>query len=207
MKHILLIFLSLLTCASLWAKVAPGENILNNGELVTNRTDTPPLGWDMVGDNANKYMEFSTGGGPGDKCYVRIANKEPSINPGISLRHWHIMLVPGERYRLSCWIKSVDLSAISAGVIVCNNNWSASAGFDKISPNQDWTFHETEFVAPSSPTGEYFVAGFAYKFTGEINFADVKLEAVTEKAQKNSWTVNAESLVGDYLLVAWQPLL
>lgn len=207
MKRLLFTLIFLISSALLLAKVAPGENILHNGELVTARSDTPPKSWEMVGSGAEKYLEFCTSGGPEDKCYVRVMNSAGIPDVAVSLRHWHIILVAGEKYKLSCWIKTTDLKSRSAGVIICNNNWTASAGFDKLPATQDWTYYETEFTAPSSPTGEYFVAGYGSRFTGELDFADVKLEALTENAQRESGTISAEELVGEYLLVPWVPLL
>ncbi len=207
MNRILLFFSCFLVGISLWSAVAPGENILVNGELITDRVDTPPTPWEMVGENANRYLEFNTGGGPNGKCYVRLVNRTGKSVPGVSLRHWHLLLVAGERYKFSCWIKTVDLHSRSAGVLVCNNNWTATAGFDKLPVNQDWTYMETEFTAPKSPTGEYFIAGYGSHFTGELDFADVKLEALTENGLKNSGVMNAAALVGKYLLVPWEPLL
>ncbi|MCQ2397277.1 MAG: hypothetical protein MJ106_06240 [Lentisphaeria bacterium] len=194
MKRLIANLLFLSFCAIFLAKSASGENILKNGELFTDRVDTPPSSWEMVGTDANKYFEFCTKGGPEDMCYVRLVNGTGNGDVSVSLRYWHLSLVAGERYKLSCWIRSVDLK-------------SRSAGFDRLPPTQDWTYMETEFTAPSSPTGEYFIAGFGSRFTGELDFADIRLEALTEKGRKESGTMNAEQLVGRFLLVPWEPLL
>ena len=207
MKHILFSLVLFFACAAFQAKVAPGENILKNGALTSNRADEPPRSWEMVGQDANTYFVFCAQGGPNNKSYVQLNNGTDNSDAAVSLRHWHVTLVAGEKYKFSCWIRTSNLKARSAGVIVCNNNWTASAGFDRLPATQDWTYKEIEFTAPSSPTGEYFVTGYGSHFTGELDFADVKLEALTENAQKNSGVLTATELVGDFLLIPWEPVL
>ena len=105
-------------CAS--ASVKPGENILVNGELKTDRTDTPPLFWFVTAQSGE--AEYCLNGGPDDKPYVHIINTSGK-NAQSVLRQLDLQLVAGERYKISAWFKATDYSCNVRGVSICNAGW------------------------------------------------------------------------------------
>ena len=206
MKHVYFLCICLLACVALHGAIGYGENILANGELVTDRTDTPPMQWEVIGNK--QYFEFCTSGGPQDQCFVRLVNRSASpTTDSTSLRQFSLFLVEGEKYKFTAWVRSVDFAGKKAGVLLCNAGWQTDVGVYSIPANQEWTRVEKEFTAFKAPTGEYLMVLFASAFTGEIDFADVRLEALSEGAQKWTSSLATQRPSNDPLLVPWEPLL
>ena len=126
--------------------------------------------------------------------------------PGtVSVRQQGMTLVAGETYKLSAYIKTKGFKSRYAGLIVHNSGWTSAMGFTKLPADSDWTFHEKTFTLMPSKNNEYGLAMFAVSLTGEIHFADLKLEAVSEAARKGS--TSQMSIVAAPRLVPLQPLL
>lgn len=189
------------------AKVAPGENILRNGALECDQLDVPPF-WNrshnlVPGEN----LRGLPSGGPGGKPSVRIVqNGEPIL---FTLRQLGIKLVPGARYRLSAQVRTRGFSAApGAGVIVINAGWTKTVRLEGIRPTQDWTLLSCEFaMLPSKNDTQYSVAVFANRFTGELEVADIRLEALDAAALAGSMPLSMRGNALKPRLVPWQPLL
>ena len=53
---------------SLLAAVQPGENLISNGELQSDRSDTPPTCW--ATEQNIQYLGYHSNGGPENRPYV-----------------------------------------------------------------------------------------------------------------------------------------
>lgn len=189
-------------CAS--ASVKPGENILVNGELKTDRTDTPPLFWFVTAQSGE--AEYCLNGGPDDKPYVHIINTSGK-NAQSVLRQLDLQLVAGERYKISAWFKATDYSCNVRGVSICNAGWEKYEGVTPANGTYDWTFLEKEFTLFDSSDGKFFAAIFSEGFTGELCVADVRLTALTEAGQMGSSAPELAVIYGQPTMVPWEPLL
>ena len=205
MKKFLPLFLFLIYGAILSAAVKPGENILANGELKTDRTDTPPLFWNITSQSGE--TEYCLSGGPKDKPYIHISNSKGKQNAECVFRQLDLQLVAGETYKITAWVKASNFTCNTCGISVCNTGWMDFRGLTPGNGTYDWTFLEREFTMLDSSDGKYFAAIFAENFTGELCMADVRLTALTEAAQNGSTAPKLEDVFGQPLLVPWKPLL
>ena len=205
MKKLLFFFTALIASVLAFARIAPGDNLLSNGVLYTDRTDTPPMYWSAQSDT--KFFEYSPSGGPEDKSYVKLVNLSDTPAQESSLRQYDLKLVTGGKYKLSAKVRTIDFHSPHCGLLVCNNGWTKSAGFQTLPANQDWTLMETEIIVPETTKDAYFFAIFASQFTGEADFADVKLEALSADALEGSTASGLANACGKAMLVPWEPLL
>jgi len=90
-------------------------------------------------------------------------------------------------------------------VIVHNSGWVNDVGLNALPADSEWIFLEKTFTLFPSKDKEYGLAMFAVDLTGEIAFAEVKLEAVSEEARKGSTSQMA--FVAGSRLIPFQPLL
>lgn len=198
-------FLSIILTVTLalFGKVAPHENILDNGYFKTDRTDTPPLGWSNEGQTS--YLTYNTSGGPEDKPFVSFKNLSDTPTTGETiLRQFGFKLVPGEKYMFSAWIRTDNFKSTNAGFIVGNHGWTKGDGIFFPQNSQDWTYMEHE-VKMFESSGAYFAAVYAVKFTGEIDIADAKITANTDLARLNTEVTSLSKIYSANKLVAWTP--
>lgn len=197
-------FLALLGVAilssSLEGAVAEGENLLINGGFDAEQVDFPEF-WSPT--PAKSVIYDRVGGPEGKKPSVKL--KGSGASGTVSLRQQGMTLVAGETYKLSAYIKTQGFSSRYYGLIVHNSGWTSAVGISKLPADSDWTFHEKTFKLIPSKNNEYGLAMFAVNPTGEIDFADVRLEAVSEGAREGSTSQMA--LVAVPRLVPLQPLL
>ena len=173
-----------------WAKVEYGANILRNGTFECDQLDFPPF-WSKPSDLVpGKNMHCLPSGGPGGKSSIRFMNSAEPLT--FTIRQGAIKLVPGARYRLSAKVRTKGFKAGSAsGIIVINAGWYKSVGMTGIRPDQDWTPLSREFaMIPSKDEANYRVTIYFKNFTGEIEIADLKLEALDEAARAGSEQVS-----------------
>ena len=189
------------------AKVAPGENILRNGVLDCDQLDVPPF-WNRSQNLVpDENLRCLPSGGPGGKPSVRIVqNGDPIL---FTLRQLGMKLVPGARYRLSAQVRTRGFSAApGAGVMVINAGWTRTVCLEGIRPTQDWTLLSREFaMLPSKQDTLYSVAVFGNRFTGELEVADIRLEALDAAALAGSMPLSLRGSALKPRLVPWQPLL
>lgn len=177
-----LTFLLVAACAalSLLARVEPGENIVHNGTLDSDRSPLP-LGWLLTGNDAADCT-CDPNGYLGAMPSVKFSNPGPEPK-SLTLRQGGITLVPGAKYRISAKIRTKGLKTRNAGVVAISCGWAADTGVVVVKPDQDWTECSREVaMVPSRLTGEYALAIYASKYTGEIEFADIRFEAVSPEA-------------------------
>jgi hypothetical protein len=183
------------------AAVAEGENLLVNGSFDAEQVAFPEF-WSP---SNSKHVVYQRTGGPAGKKPAVVLQGE-GTNPGeASVRQQGLTLVAGETYKLSAYIKTKGFQSRNAGLIVHNGGWFNDVGFKNLPADSAWTFHEKTFKLFPSRDKEYGVAMFAKDLTGEISFADLKLEAINPGARKGSST--QMSIVAALRLVPFQPLL
>jgi len=198
-------FLALLGIAivssSLEGAVAEGENLLINGGFDAEQVDFPEF-WSP---SSTKNVIYNRVGGPEGKK-PSIVLKSDGATPGtVSLRQQGMTLVAGETYKLSAYIKTKGFKSRYAGLVIHNSGWTSAVGVTNLPLDSDWTFHEKTFTLIPSKNKEYGLAMFACDPTGEIHFAEVRLEAVSKGAREGS--TSQMSIVAAPRLVPLQPLL
>ena len=199
------LFLALLGVAILTSPLAgdvdEGENLLINGSFDADQVDFPEF-WSP---SSTKNVEYNRGGGPEGKK-PSIVLKSDEATPGtVSLRQQGMTLVAGEKYKLSAYIKTKGFTSRYAGLVIHNSGWTSAVGVTKLPVDSDWTFYEKTFKLIPSKNSEYGLAMFACDPTGEIHFADVRLEAVSKGALEGS--TSQKAIIAAPRLVPLQPLL
>ena len=183
------------------AAVVEGENLLTNGGLDAEQVDFAES-WSA---SSTKNVAYRGDGGPQGKK-ASICLQSDGTTPGaVSVRQQGMTLVAGETYKLSAYIKTKRFKSRNAGLVVHNAGWTTAIGFTGLPADSDWTFMEKTFTLFPSRGNEYGLAMFAAGLTGEIHFADLKLEAITDRGRKGS--SSQMSTVASPRLVPYQPLL
>lgn len=201
MKRILAVAAVLLACVRAGAGVAEGENLLVNGDFDAEQVDFPEF-WSP--SSARDVVYLRTGGPEGRKPAVGL--RGDGTTPGTaSIRQQGLVLVEGGTYKLSAWVKTAGYRSRHGGLVVHNSGWTSDVGFKNLPADSDWTFMEKTFTLFPSKDKEYGVAMFASDMAGEVYFADLKLEAVSEDARKGSSSQSA--VVAAPRLVPLEPLL
>ena len=187
-------------CSSLEGAVAEGENLLINGTFDAEQVDFPEF-WSR---SSTKHVFYDRVGGPEGKK-PSVVLKSDGKSGTVSLRQQGLTLVAGETYKLSAYIKTKGFESRYSGLIVHNSGWISATGISKIPADSDWTFYERTFTLMPSKNNEYGVAMFGTSLAGEIHFADVRLEAVSEAAREGS--TSQKALLAVPRLVPLRPLL
>ncbi len=197
-------FLTLLGIAilssSLEGAVAEGENLLINGTFDAEQVDFPEF-WSR---SSVKNVFYDRVGGPEGKK-PSVVLKADGKSGTVSLRQQGLTLVAGETYKLSAYVKTKGFKSNYAGLVIHNSGWASATGISNLPADSDWTFHERTFKLIPSKNKEYGLAMFATSLMGEIQFADVRLEAVSEAARKGS--TSQKALLAVPRLAPLQPLL
>jgi len=199
-------FLALLAVACL-PLVAPraargSENLLVNGRFDAEQVAFPEF-W--TSSSSTKGVVYQRTGGPEGRMPAIVLKGDTEAAGQVSVRQQGLTLLAGEMYKLSAYVKTKDFKSRNGGLIIHNAGWTSDTGLKKFPVDSDWTFLEKTFTLFPSRDKEYGVALFAIDLAGEIAFADVKLEALTEAARKGSRTQMA--LISAPRLIPIQPLL
>ncbi len=198
-------FLALLGVAvlttSVQGAVAEGENLLINGGFDAEQGDFPEF-WSP---SPAKNVIYDRLGGPGGTMPSVLLKGDGAASGTVNLRQQGMTLVAGETYKLSAYIKTKGFKSGYCGLVIHNSGWTSAAGITKLPADSDWTFHEKTLTLMPSKNKEYGLAMFAVNPTGEIHFAGVRLEAVSEAARQGS--TSQMSLVAVPRLVPLRPLL
>jgi len=190
-----------LLSSSVQGDVAEGENLLINGRFDAEQVDFPEF-WSP--SSAKNVFYDRVGGLDGKRPAVVLKNGDNT--PGtMSLRQQGLTLVAGETYKFSAYVKTKGFQCRAGGLIIHNSGWISATGIATFPADSEWTLHERTFTLMPSKNNEYGVAIYATNLTGEIHFADVKLEAVSEGARKGS--TSQLSVIAAPRLVPLQPLL
>ena len=204
----ILILLACLCAGTLGAAVKPGENIIVNGRFEADQTDVPPYWTLPVGSGVGETLFFRPSGGPkGIPCVRMCGQEDGSASKGVTFRQYGLSLAPGGRYRLSAMVRTEGLKAKAATVLVGNQGWRQSAGLDALPADSDWTLRTKEFTMFESGDGQYFLAVRTANLQGTVEIADVKLEALDEKALAGTRPSAAWANAKKVRLVPWSPRL
>ena len=195
-----LLGIAMLSCSTEGA-VAEGENLLINGSFNAEQIDFPEF-WNS---SSAKDVLYNRVGGPEGKKPSIVLKNDRATGDTVSLRQQGMTLVTGETYKLSAYIKTRGFKSGYAGLVIHNGGWTSAIGITNLPTDSDWTFHEKTFTLIPSKNNKYGLAMFAVKLTGEIHFADVRLEAISQGARDGS--TSQMSLVAAPRLVPLQPLL
>jgi hypothetical protein len=189
----------LASCAA--GAVAEGENLLINGGFDAEEANFPEF-WSP--SSTRDVICCRNGGPEGNKASIVL--KSDGSTPGtLSARQQGMTLVAGETYKLSGYIKTKGFQSRYAGLVVHNSGWTSAVGITNLPADLEWAFHEKTFTLIPSDNQQYGLAMFAVNPTGEIHFADLKLEAISERARQGS--KSQAFLVAAPRLVPIQPLL
>lgn len=197
-----LLLLSLLFAISVMAVVKPGENLLLNGELEADQVDFPPC-W-AIDDSAG--VSYKVNGGPkNDGCFI-LESKDSRSRA--CLRQQGFVLAPGETYKISAMIRTTNFKCAHNGIRIHNFGWTKDAGVMNMPENTNgWQKVEKTFVLFPSTNDYYGFGIFAMKYTGKLELAEIKFEAISpmalEKSQRNESAYKAMNA----LIIPWQPLL
>ena len=200
----LLVAVSVVAVTSLAAAaVKPGENLLVNGAF-----EAEQLAFPMFWQKAGTDVSYNATGGPGNTGAVVFSNPEGVKGLNASCRQHDLQLVAGETYKMSAYVNTKGFKSPHCGVIVHNNGWYKEGGI-KLLPEttEGWQLLEQTFEMPESRDNVYGVAIFVVDYVGEIQFAQVKLEAISAAALAGSSFSRAVIEQNRPRLVAWEPLL
>lgn len=195
------VFIAAMTGAAI-AAVKPGENIVLNGRLEADQVDMP-LNW--VSDIGKPAPKWLPSGGPGGIPAIRF-----SADAGAGERCYRqngLGASSNGTYRISCWARTKGFKAKMAGCVLTNLGWSKSAGPKEFPENSDWTKYEVTFRCFPSAFGNYGLIVFVSGFTGEIDFADIRMEAVDEAAFRETKRSILQQAAEKPRFVPWSPLL
>lgn len=183
-----------------------GVDFLVNGRFERDQNEIP-VGWAVPKTlKLGEGCVFTTNEGPEGIPSMRFRSEKPVT---VCLQQLALTLVPGAKYRLSTYLRTKDFSAGDwGGLYVINWGWTKQIGLEKFPANSDWHRVEMEFpMLEAKARGNYSVTFYFKGLTGEIEFADVKLEALDEVAKKES--AKSASICDKTIprLVPWSPLL
>lgn len=162
-------------------------NLLNNPELKTS-SQTPGFPYDWNIDFAKKKNGFRYEQGP-DGCGIvtlllpvkgKIAEwGEDSIG----LKQAGLRLNPGKKYRIGAMIRTKNLKATRAGLVVYNFGWSQSCEIPLPANTNGWERVESDVVLPKSRGEEYAFTVFTLGCTaGEVSIKSPYLIPMDEAA-------------------------
>ena len=153
-------------------------NLLVNGYFREGGTQLPPRGWDTSGVEKVSYAASRH-----DGQAIRLGASEGDV----ILRQYGIVLIPGELYRISGYIRGENFSGTGGVGVICDN-WSKFWGFkiDSGVVKHGWYYFETVFSPGPSKSGDYHAVIYRQKGTGTLEVDRVILEPLTEKGLRES---------------------
>ncbi|MEI6503339.1 MAG: hypothetical protein WCP21_20190, partial [Armatimonadota bacterium] len=170
--------LLLVSASVVGAAVKPGENILVNGTFES-QGQTSPSSWDKGGSN----VSCNPTGGPGKTGALVFSNPQGLKGISSTCRQYEQHILADETYKMSAYVKTLGFRSAHSGLIVHDNGWYKEYGLKSFPGNTNgWQYLEQTFRLGESKNGVYGVAIFAIDYVGEIQFAQVKLEAISAGA-------------------------
>ena len=183
------------------AERGAAENLLIDGSFEAEQAEFPEF-WSA---SSARDVVYDRRGGPGGmKASIGLLGKEAGTKT-VSVRQQDLTLVPGEPYKISGYIRTQAFQSRSAGLIVHNSGWLTASGLTKLPADSEWTYLEKTFTLFPSKDNRYGVAMYAVEPRGEVHFAEIKLEALSQRAREGSRS-NWSAVVAPRL-VPYQPLL
>lgn len=145
---------------------AMSENLINNGSFKAAQTTVPEF-W-----NLTENVVCNRSAGPNGQASIAFVAGDGAS----TVRQLGLILIEGEKYKLSGWYKATNFKAKAIKVVIHNTGWTNDSGALKFQTNTAWTSFEKEFIAFKSKNSKYGVAIYGKDIQGEIQFADLKLE-------------------------------
>ncbi|MDD5727726.1 MAG: hypothetical protein PHV59_04095 [Victivallales bacterium] len=119
----------------------------------------------------------------------------PSGTESVNMRQGGYKLVPGEKYKLSIWVKTKDFEMKRGGFVIINAGWYSSRGIGEFAKNSDWKLYEmVVYPPPARGDGSFALCFFAMKTKGTIQISDLCFEPVSEKAAKETGVASSNSV-------------
>jgi len=149
-------------------------NLLKNSSFETDSNqDNRPDGWFTTGKR--EALTYEKSGGKTGNCCLCITNA-----PGeVTIRQANLSLQPGQKYKLSGWMKTENFSG-RGGLTVVNEGWTwSSSGLKPGTASTDWVHLEKVFTPGASPNGKYQAVFYTLQTNGKIYLDDVKLEPLS----------------------------
>ena len=200
-------FIALLGFATLslpaLAAGAEDENLLVNGAFDAEQVAFPEF-W--TPSSFTKGVVYRRSGGPGGRKPAIVLQGNGGMAGVLSVRQQGMTLVAGETYKLSAYIKTKGFKSGQGELVIHNCGWTRDTGFKNLPADSDWTYQEKTFTLFPSRDKEYGLAIFARGLTGELCFADLKLQAISAAARKGS-RAQMGLITAAPRLVPFQPLL
>lgn len=184
------------------AAVGEGENLVVNGRFDAEQVAFPEF-W--TPSSSTRGVVYQRAGGPGGRMPAVVLQGDEGATRQVSVRQQGLVLVAGETYKLSAYVKTKGFKSRNAGLIIHNAGWTSDTGLKNLPADSDWTLREKTFKLFPSRDKEYGLALFAIDLVGELSIADVKLEAVSAGARQGSRS--QMGLIAAPRLVPLQPLL
>ena len=179
------LFVAAFTAAFVVAAVKPGENLLLNGVLEADQADFPPF-WNP-NTKSEMDVKWHPSGGPGGLPYFSI-NKGGN-NPNVRIKQYGLDLVPGGQYRISMQVRTKNFrSGSHTGILLVNSgSWRSTAGVFALPQDTTgaWQRVANEFKCFKAPDGYTAMIHIADQ-RGDLNVADIQLEAIDELALAKS---------------------
>ena len=190
------------------AEVKPGENILRNGRFECDQMESPPFWTRSSSLEPGRTLVCLPSDGPGGLPALRIVNDGTNAKPlTCTLRQQEITLVPGGRYRMAAKVRTKNLGK-KCSFMVINTGWKNSVDLSLPRNSPDWTEVSREVVMMSSGSvRQYGAVFYAPGFTGQIEIADFRLEALSADACAGSSPAPSTGDPYRLRLVPWRPLL
>ena len=201
MRQLVAFSVALFCAVSASGEVEKGANLLVNGALEADQSELPPF-WSYP--ESTDAIRWDAQGGPGSKpCLVfnggRVAGE-------ISVRQWGLQLSSNGTYRISAWIRTRNVSGKLGGFVVANSGWRSASGVGAPDTKGEWRYFENTIKCfPSS--GLYMAILYAGKFSGEIAYADLRLEAVDDVALRETKPPAVADAQNRVRLVPFAPIL
>ena len=166
---------------------AAGGNLIVNGEFRLDGAHFPPYWMPFKTYAGGRILHFAEGG-PKNGPFVRLTLTGDSGS--MQLHQTNLQLVKGERYRIAAWVRTRGVEGKRSGVCVGPGSFPAKAevGIFALPANQpEWRRYEREIVMPATEAlYPYYCFALVLDGAGELDVADVSLEALTEKGRHGS---------------------
>lgn len=188
-----------------FAAVQPGENLIVNGTLEADQMEFPPF-W-SVGSRAKNYVVWHSNGGPDGLPYLKIEGEK---EPDIRVRQFGLDLVSNGMYRISMKVRTKNFrSGSHTGVMLVNSGlWRSTEGVMSLPSNTHgkWKTVSKEFKCFAAHDG-YMVLLRILQQKGELDIADIRLEAIDDLALRESGVSKMVACEKNPRLVPVMPLL
>ena len=140
-----------------------------------------PENWVVKSSGVARIIPGGAPGGNGNSVRFTVGNG--------ALRQYGIVVVPGEKYRMTLWVRSRNFKSGKAIAVLANSGWKQDVGFKSFPADTPWKKLDIEFTAFPSDDGLYSMAMIFGTREGEIEVAGWRLEPLSGKARAGSFSL------------------